>query len=225
MRIDIISAVPDLLESPLQNSIMKRAQENKLVEFHVHDLHDYGQGKYRQIDDMVYGGGGGMVLMCEPISNLIEKLTSERDYDQIIFLTPDGKVFNQSLANSLSLGTNLIFLCGHYKGVDERIREKYITLELSIGDFVLTGGEIPACAIIDSIVRLIPGAISDEQSALSDSFQDDLLSPPVYTRPSNWKDMQVPYVLTSGNFKLIDEWRHNKAIERTQSRRPDLLKD
>lgn len=223
MRIDIISAVPDLLKSPLEHSIIKRARKNELVEIHLHDLHDYGKGKYRQIDDAPFGGEAGMVLMCEPISQLIEKLQNERAYDEVIFLTPDGVVYEQKHANSLSLSKNLILLCGHYKGIDERIREKYITKEISLGDFVLTGGEIAACALIDSIVRLIPGVISDEQSALSDSFQDSLLSPPVYTRPSNWEGMQVPDVLLSGNFKNIDDWKLEQAIERTKQRRPDLL--
>ena len=224
MRIDVISAVPALLDSPLNNSIIKRAQDNGHVEIIVHDLHDYGKGKYRQVDDSPYGGGAGMVLTCEPIAQVIEKLKSERNYDQIIFMTPDAPLFNQPEANKLSLVDNLIILCGHYKGVDERIRETYITQEISIGDFVLTGGEIPACVVIDSIVRLIPGVISDEQSALSDSFQDDLLSPPVYSRPSNWNNQEVPSVLLSGNFKNIDAWRHEKALERTKERRPELLK-
>lgn len=224
MRIDVISAVPALLNSPLNNSIIKRAQDNGHVEIIVHDLHDYGKGKYRQVDDSPYGGGAGMVLTCEPIAQVIERLKSERNYDQIIFMTPDAPLFNQPEANKLSLVDNLIILCGHYKGVDERIRETYITQEISIGDFVLTGGEIPACVVIDSIVRLIPGVISDEQSALSDSFQDDLLSPPVYSRPSNWNNQEVPSVLLSGNFKNIDAWRHEKALERTKERRPELLK-
>ncbi|MGB0403934.1 MAG: tRNA (guanosine(37)-N1)-methyltransferase TrmD [Salibacteraceae bacterium] len=224
MRIDVISAVPALLDSSLNNSIIKRAQDNGHAEIVIHDLHDYGKGKYRQIDDTQYGGGAGMVLSCEPISKVIEKLQAERSYDQVIFMTPDAPVFSQSMANQLSLIDNIIILCGHYKGIDERIRETYITQEISIGDFVLTGGEIPACVVIDSVVRLIPGVISDEQSALSDSFQDDLLSPPVYTRPSNWNNQEVPSVLLSGNFKNIDAWRHEKSVERTQERRPDLLK-
>ena len=224
MRIDIISAVPALLDSPLNNSIIKRAQDEQKVEIHVHDLHQYGKGKYRQIDDYQYGGGAGMVLMCEPIANIMDKLQGEREYDEVIFMTPDAKTFEQKDANELSLQQNLLILCGHYKGVDERIRERYITREISIGDFVLTGGEIPACVLIDSIVRLIPGVISDEQSALSDSFQDDLLSPPVYTRPSNWQGKEVPAVLLSGNFKHIDDWRQQEALKRTQERKPNLLK-
>jgi|TARA_B110000238_G_C16112127_1_gene433173 tRNA (guanine37-N1)-methyltransferase len=225
MRIDIISAVPDLLFSPLNTSIIKRAQDRKKVEIIIHDLHDYGKGKYRQIDDTCYGGGAGMVLNAEPIAQIIEKLLSERKYDDVIFMTPDTTIFDQAQANKMSSLSNLIFLCGHYKGIDERIRETYITREISIGDFVLTGGEIPACAVIDSIVRLIPGVISDEQSALSDSFQDGILSAPVYTRPSDWRGKKVPKVLLSGNFKKIDEWRQSQAEERTQEKRPDLLTD
>jgi len=225
MRIDIISAVPELLHSPLNTSILKRAQNNNKIKIITHNLHDYGKGKYKQIDDTCYGGGAGMVLNCEPIAQLIDILLSERDYDDVIFMTPDATVFNQPMANKMSFSKNLIFLCGHYKGIDERIRELYITREISIGDFVLTGGEIPACAVIDSIVRLIPGVISDEQSALNDSFQDGLLSPPVYTRPSDWRGNKVPEVLLSGNFKKIDEWRQNQAEQRTQQRRPDLLKE
>jgi tRNA (guanine37-N1)-methyltransferase len=223
MRIDILSAVPELLQSPLHHSILKRAQENQLVEIHIHDLHDYGKGKYRQIDDYPYGGAAGMVLMCEPIAQCLDMLMNERKYDEVIFPTPDAPVFRQSNANQLSMSKNLIFICGHYKGIDERIREKYVTLELSLGDFVLTGGEIATCAITDSIVRLIPGAISDEQSALSDSFQDNLLSPPVYTRPANWRDMEVPEVLLSGHFQRIDEWNQQQSLRRTEERRPDLL--
>lgn len=225
MHIDIISAVPELLNSPLNTSILKRAQDNNKVVINIHNLHDYGKGKYKQVDDTCYGGGAGMVLNCEPIAQIMDKLMAERAYDDVIFMTPDATVFNQSLANSMSSAKNLIFLCGHYKGIDERIRALYITKEISIGDFVLTGGEIPACAVIDSIVRLIPGVISDEQSALNDSFQDGLLSPPVYTRPSEWRGIKVPDVLLSGNFKKIDEWRQSQAEQRTQERRPDLLKE
>lgn len=224
MRIDIISAVPQLLESPLNNSILKRAQDKSIVEIHVHDLREFGKGNYRQIDDYQFGGGAGMVLMPEPLGNLIDKLCTQTQYDEIIFMTPDGETLNQDTSNHLSLKKNFLFICGHYKGIDERIREKYVTKEISIGDYVLTGGELPACIVIDSVVRLIPGVLGDETSALSDSFQDQLLSPPVYTRPQEWNGMLVPEVLTSGNFKKIDEWRSDMAKKRTSERRPDLLK-
>ena len=223
MRIDIISAVPALLESPLSHSILKRAQNKGSVSLHVHDLREYGKGNYRQIDDTQYGGGAGMVIMPEPLAKMIDKLSESRTYDEIIFLTPDGETLKQNISNELSLTQNLLLVCGHYKGIDERIRQKYITKEISIGDYVLTGGELPACILIDSIVRLIPGVINDETSALSDSFQDGLLSPPAYTRPQNWRGMEVPEVLTSGNFKQIENWRTDQAQERTKSRRPDLL--
>lgn len=223
MRIDIISAAPDLLESPFQHSIIKRAQDNNLAEIYIHNLREYGLGNYRQIDDTQFGGGAGMVLMIEPIANCIENLLKERDYDEIIYMTPDAKTLNQSTANQLSLQTNLLILTGHYKGIDHRIREKYITKEISIGDYVLTGGELAAAVLVDAVVRLIPGVIGDEQSALTDSFQDNLLSPPVYTRPADYKGMKVPDVLLSGNFKKIDEWRSEKAFERTKEIRPDLL--
>ena len=225
MRIDIISAAPDLLNSPFNHSILKRAQEKELAKIVVHDLRTYGLGNYKQIDDTQFGGGAGMVLMIEPIANCIEKLLSERTYDEVIYMTPDAKTLNQKTANSLSLEKNIIILTGHYKGVDQRIRDKYITKEISIGDYVLTGGELAAAVLVDAIVRLIPGVIGDEQSALTDSFQDDLLSPPVYTRPSEFDGMKVPDVLLSGNFKKIDEWRTEKAYERTKEIRPDLLKD
>jgi len=223
MRIDIISAAPDLLESPFQHSIIKRAQDNNLAEIYIHNLREYGLGNYRQIDDTQFGGGAGMVLMIEPIANCIENLLKERDYDEIIYMTPDAKTLNQSTANQLSLQTNLLILTGHYKGIDHRIREKYITKEISIGDYVLTGGELAAAVLVDAVVRLIPGVIGDEQSALTDSFQDNLLSPPVYTRPADFQGMKVPDVLLSGNFKKIDEWRSEKAFERTKEIRPDLL--
>ncbi|MDE0771519.1 MAG: tRNA (guanosine(37)-N1)-methyltransferase TrmD [Salibacteraceae bacterium] len=223
MRIDIISVVPALLESPLSNSILKRAQEKGLATLQVHDLREYGKGNYRQIDDAQYGGGAGMVIMPEPLAKMIDALSENVNYDEIIFLTPDGETLQQDTSNQLSLKKNLLLVCGHYKGIDERIRQKYVTKEISIGDYVLTGGELPACILIDSIVRLIPGVLNDETSALSDSFQDGLLSPPVYTRPQNWRDMGVPEVLTSGNFKKIEEWRSNEAQKRTKSRRPDLL--
>lgn len=225
MRIDIISAAPELLNSPFNHSILKRAQEKELAKIIVHDLRTYGLGNYKQIDDTQFGGGAGMVLMIEPIANCIEKLLSERTYDEVIYMTPDAKTLNQKTANSLSLEKNIIILTGHYKGVDQRIRDKYITKEISIGDYVLTGGELAAAVLVDAIVRLIPGVIGDEQSALTDSFQDDLLSPPVYTRPSEFDGMKVPDVLLSGNFKKIDEWRSEKAYERTKEIRPDLLKD
>jgi len=224
LRIDIISAVPELLKSPLMNSIPARAQEKGKLELHIHNLHDYGIGKYRQIDDYPFGGGAGMVLKPEPLAQIIEKLLSEREYDEIIFTSPDGKPFTQSSANQLSLKGNLMFLCGHYKGIDHRIREQYVTMELSLGDFVLTGGEIAVCAMVDAIVRLIPGVIGNEESALSDSFQDDLLAPPVFTRPENFNGKLVPDVLLSGNHKKIEEWRMEQAIQRTQELRPDLIK-
>ncbi len=225
MRIDIISAAPNLLESPFNHSIIKRAKEKGLVEIIIHDLRTYGLGNYRQIDDSQFGGGAGMVLMIEPISKCIEKLTSERFYDEIIYMTPDAKTLNQSTSNTLSLQENILILTGHYKGVDQRVRDKYITKEISIGDYVLTGGELAAAVLVDSIVRLIPGVIGDETSALTDSFQDNLLSPPVYTRPSDYEGMKVPDVLLSGNFPKIEQWRSDKAYERTQKIRPDLLNE
>lgn len=225
MRIDIISAVPKLLESPFNHSIIKRAKENGFLEIKIHDLRDYGLGNYKQIDDTQFGGGAGMVLMIEPITNCIQKLQSERKYDEVIYMTPDAKTLNQTTANTLSLRENILILTGHYKGIDQRIRDKYITKEISIGDYVLTGGELAAAVLVDSIVRLIPGVIGDEQSALTDSFQDNLLSPPVYTRPAEFEGMKVPDILLSGNFPKIDEWRTEKAYERTKEIRPDLLKD
>ena len=223
MRIDIISASPQLLDSPFSHSIIKRAQKKGLVEIVIHDLRDYGLGNYKQIDDSPFGGGAGMVLMIEPIANCIDKLKSECNYDEIIYVTPDAPTLNQKTVNTLSLDQNLLILTGHYKGVDQRIRDIYITKEISIGDYVLTGGELPAAILVDAIVRLIPGVIGDEQSALTDSFQDNLLSPPVYTRPADYKGSKVPDVLLSGNFKKIDEWHEEKAIEKTKSTRPDLL--
>ncbi|MGB2226195.1 MAG: tRNA (guanosine(37)-N1)-methyltransferase TrmD [Polaribacter sp.] len=223
MRIDIISASPQLLDSPFNHSIIKRAQKKGLVDIVIHDLRDYGLGNYKQIDDSPFGGGAGMVLMIEPIANCIDQLKSERDYDEIIYVTPDAPTLNQKTVNTLSLEKNLLILTGHYKGVDQRIRDIYMTKEISIGDYVLTGGELPAAILVDAIVRLIPGVIGDEQSALTDSFQDNLLSPPVYTRPADYKGSKVPEVLLSGNFKKIDEWREEKALEKTKSTRPDLL--
>ena len=223
MRIDIITVAPELLESPFNHSIVQRAKDKGLAEIHLHNLHDFGLGNYRQIDDYQFGGGAGMVLMIEPISKCIEKLLSERTYDEIIYMTPDAKTLTQSVSNSLSLKENILILTGHYKGVDQRIRDKYVTLEISIGDYVLTGGELAAAVLCDSIVRLIPGVLGDETSALTDSFQDNLLSPPVYTRPAEYDGMKVPEILLSGNFPKIEEWRSDKAYERTQQIRPDLL--
>jgi tRNA (guanine37-N1)-methyltransferase len=223
MRIDIISVAPDLLESPFNHSIIKRAKEKGLAKIIVHDLRAYGLGNYKQIDDTQFGGGAGMVMMIEPIANCIRKLQAERVYDEVIYMTPDAKTLNQSVANTLSLKENILILTGHYKGVDHRIRALFITKEISIGDYVLTGGELAAAVLVDAVVRLIPGVIGDEQSALTDSFQDNLLSPPVYTRPSDFEGTKVPEVLLSGNFPKIDDWRSEKAYERTQQIRPDLL--
>ena len=223
MRIDIISVIPELLESPFSHSIVKRAREKGIVEIQVHQLRDYTPYKHKQVDDYPFGGGAGMVLMPLPLANCIESLTKERVYDEIIFVTPDGVTHNQALANRLSTLTNILVICGHYKGIDQRIREKYVTLEISIGDYVLSGGELAAAVLCDSIVRLIPGSIGDETSALSDSFQDNLLAPPVYTRPADFEGMKVPEVLLSGHQRKIDEWRHEQSLERTKIRRPDLL--
>ncbi len=225
MRIDIISAVPALLESPFQHSILKRAREAGLLEVVVHDLRAYGLGRHQQIDDYQFGGGAGMVMMAEPIANCIDDLKKERDYDEVIYLTPDGQLFDQKLANRLSLRGNLLLLCGHYKGVDERIREHYITLEISIGDYVLSGGELAAAVLVDAVGRLLPGVLNDETSALFDSFQDDLLAPPVYTRPAEFRGWAVPEILLSGNFAKIEDWRYEQALHRTRMRRPDLLED
>ncbi|MEM6319881.1 MAG: tRNA (guanosine(37)-N1)-methyltransferase TrmD [Bacteroidota bacterium] len=225
MRIDIVSVQPDLLKSPLDHSIMKRAQEKGLLEIVIHDLRAFGLGKNRQVDDYQYGGGAGMVMMCEPIANCFDQLIAERTYEEIIYLTPDGQRLTQSISNRLSLENNLLLLCGHYKGVDERIREKYITMDISIGDFVLSGGELPAAVLVDSIGRLIPGVLNDETSALFDSFQDDLLAPPVYTRPADFRGQKVPDVLLSGHSKKIDEWREAQSFQRTKERRPDLLEE
>jgi len=223
MRIDIITVLPDLLKSPFEASIMKRAQEKGLVEVYFHNLRDYGLGNYKQVDDYQYGGGAGMVMMIEPIDECISKLKAERDYDEIIYLTPDGKTLNQGIANEFSLKKNIIMLCGHYKGVDQRVRDLFVTSEISIGDYVLSGGELAAAVLADSIVRLIPGVLNDETSALSDSFQDGLLAPEVYTRPAEYKGLKVPDILLSGDFPKIEEWRHQNAVERTKSRRPDLF--
>lgn len=223
MRIDIITVAPELLESPFNHSIIQRAKDKGLAEIYLHDLREFGLGKYRRLDDYQFGGGAGMVLMIEPIAKCIEKLRSERSYDEIIYMTPDAKTLTQSVSNTLSLKENILILTGHYKGVDQRVRDKYVTLEISIGDYVLTGGELAAAVLCDSIVRLIPGVLGDETSALTDSFQDNLLSPPVYTRPAEYDGMKVPDILLSGNFPKIEEWRSEKAYERTQKIRPDLL--
>lgn len=224
MRIDIITAVPDLLDSLLGHSIVKRAVEKKLFELQIHSLRDEGLGKYRQIDDYPYGGAAGMVLMAEPLDRMLTKLSEQRTYDAIIYLTPDGELWTQNAANQFSLKGNIIMICGHYKGIDQRIRDLWVTHEISIGDFVLSGGEIAAAVLTDSIVRLLPGVLGDMESALSDSFQDSLLAPPVYTRPSEFKGLRVPEVLMSGNFKAIETWNEEEAIKRTKERRPDLLK-
>lgn len=225
MRIDIITVSPGLLESPFQHSILKRAIDKGLVEVHFHDLRNYAINKYGKIDDYQFGGGAGMVLMIEPIDKCISELQSQRIYDEIIYMTPDAPVLNQATANNLSLKQNLIILTGHYKGVDQRVRDQFITNEISIGDYVLSGGELAAAVVCDAVIRLIPGVIGDETSALTDSFQDNLLSPPVYTRPATYNGMKVPDVLLSGNFPKIDEWRSQKAIEHTKNIRPDLLED
>ena len=222
MRIDILTVVPELLESPLSHSIVKRAREKGLVEINVINLRDFTADKYKTVDDYAYGGGAGMVIMIEPVFRAIEKLKSEREYDEIIYTTPEGEKFNQKSANLLSLKNNLLIIAGHYKGVDQRIRDHLITMEISIGDFVLSGGELPAAIITDAIVRLIPGAMSDEQSALSDSFQDDLLAPPVYTRPADFKGWKVPDILLSGHSAEIEKWRHEQSIRKTRELRPDL---
>lgn len=225
LRIDLIAAVPDIFQSPLDSSILKRAQEKELVSIHVHNLHDYAKDTYRHIDDTPFGGGAGMILQCEPIFECIEKLMSERTYDDIIYTSPDGEVFNQDIANELSLKGNIIILAGHYKGIDQRVRDYLITRELSIGDVVLSGGELPALMITDAIVRLIPGVLGDAESSLSDAFMNDgLLDCPHYTRPAVFRDMEVPEVLRSGNHALIEQWRKNQSIEKTKKLRPDLYK-
>jgi len=223
MRIDIISVVPELLKSPFEASILKRAQEAHLVEVHIHNLRDYTSNNYKQVDDYPYGGGAGMVLMIEPIDKCISALKSERDYDAVVYMTPDGKTLDQPMANKLSLLKNIIVLCGHYKGVDQRVRDLFVTHEVSIGDYVLSGGELAAAVLCDSLIRLIPGVLGNETSALTDSFQDKLLAPPVYTRPADYKGHKVPDILTSGNTPKIDSWREDQALKRTQKLRPDLL--
>ena len=224
MRIDILSVVPELLESPLGHSIVGRAIKKGLVEIHVHNLRKYGIGPRRNVDDYSYGGDAGMVMMVEPVFRMIEELRSERDYDEVIYMSPDGKLLDQAIANELSLKGNIIILCGHYKGIDHRIREHLVTREISVGDYVVSGGEIPAALLADAIIRLIPGALTDETSALSDSFQDGLVSPPVYTRPASFNGWDVPEVLLSGNPKLIRAWQDEQAVQRTKERRPNLLK-
>ena len=225
MRIDIITCQPELLESPFQHSIVKRSQQKGLVEIHLHQLRDYAINEYGQIDDYAFGGGAGMVMRIEPIAACIEKLKAERDYQAVLYMTPDGKRFDQKTANRLSLFENIIILCGHYKGIDERARKLFVTHEISIGDYVLSGGELAAAVVADALIRLIPGVLNDETSALTDSFQDNLLAPPVYTRPEEYRGLKVPDVLLSGNHSKIDQWRQDQAIERTKTRRPDLLKD
>jgi tRNA (guanine37-N1)-methyltransferase len=225
MHIDIISVVPDLLTGPFSHSILKRAEEKGIASVKVHNLRDYATGKQKQVDDYAFGGGAGMVMQIEPIARCIEALKKTRTYDEIIYMTPDGKTFNQPMANALSLNQNLLILCGHYKGVDERVRELFITKEISIGDFVLSGGELAAAVVADAIIRLIPGVLNDETSALTDSFQDGLLAPPVYTRPAEYAGIKVPDVLLSGHEAKINEWRFEASVRRTQERRPDLLSD
>ena len=223
MRIDIITVLPELLESPFNASILKRAIDKGLVEVHMHNLRDYTDKSYNQVDDYQYGGGAGMVLMIEPIDKCISALKSERNYDEVIYMTPDGKTLDQKMANSLSLLKNVIVLCGHYKGVDQRVRDRFITKEISIGDYVLSGGELGAAVLCDSIIRLIPGVLNNETSALTDTFQDNLLAPPVYTRPADYKGMKVPEVLLKGDFPKIEKWREDQAQARTEKLRPDLL--
>jgi len=225
MRIDIITVLPELLKSPFEASILKRAIEKGLVEVQMHNLRDYTDLSYNQVDDYQFGGGAGMVLMIEPIDRCISHLKSERDYDEVIYMTPDGETLNQKIANSISLKGNIIILCGHYKGVDQRVRDAFITNEISVGDYVLSGGELAAAILCDSVIRLIPGVLSNETSALTDTFQDNLLAPPIYTRPSEYKGMKVPDILLSGNFPKIEEWRENQAYERTKTLRPDLFKE
>ena len=224
MRIDILTVLPQLLESPFSASIMQRAQDKGHVEIHVHNIRDYSTNKHKNVDDYQYGGGAGMVMSIEPIAAVIEKLKSERNYDEIIYMTPDGELFEQAACNQLSLSKNLMILCGHYKGVDERVRAHYITKEISIGSYVLSGGELAAAVVVDAVVRLIPGVLNDETSALTDSFQDNLLSPPVYTRPPEFNGLKVPEIILSGDFAKIEAWREEEALKRTQERRPDLLK-
>ena len=224
MHISIITLLPELLQSPLNHSIIKRSKERNLLDIKIIDLRDFGLGPHKQLDDYQFGGGAGMVMMIEPLVKCIESLMAENSFDEIIYLTPDGELFSQAMANQLSLKSNLLLICGHYKGIDQRIRDRWITREISIGNYVLSGGELAACVLVDSIGRLIPGVLNDESSALTDSFQDNLLSPPVYTRPAEFRDMKVPDVLLSGHQAKIDEWRYEQSVQRTRERRPDLLK-
>jgi len=225
MRIDIITVLPQLLESPLSHSIMKRAQDKGLLEVNLHNLRQWAVNEYGQVDDYQYGGGAGMVMMCEPLANAIDQLQKDRHYDEIIYLTPDGETLNQKIANQLSLKNNLLFICGHYKGIDQRIRDHYVTKEISIGDYVLSGGELAAAVLVDAIGRLLPGVLNDETSALTDSFQDNLLAPPVYTRPADFRGWKVPDILLSGDLKKVEAWRYEEAVKRTEMRRPDLMRD
>ncbi|MGB7843908.1 MAG: tRNA (guanosine(37)-N1)-methyltransferase TrmD [Salinimicrobium sp.] len=225
MRIDIITVVPEILKSPFEASILKRAIEKGLVEIHLHNLRDYVTDSYKQVDDYQFGGGAGMVMMIEPIDKCISALKAKRDYEEVIYMTPDGEQLKQGIANQLSLKENIIILCGHYKGVDHRVREHFITREISVGDYVLSGGELGAAVLCDSVIRLLPGVLGNETSALTDSFQDNLLAPPIYTRPAEYKGWKVPDILTSGNFPKIEEWREQKAYDRTKMLRPDLLED
>lgn len=225
MHIDIITVLPELLESPFAHSIMKRAQDKGILKVEVHQLRKWAVNAYGQVDDYQYGGGAGMVMMCEPLAKAIEELSANKKYDEIIYLTPDGAVANQKMINQLSLYNNLLMICGHYKGIDQRIRDHYVTKEISIGDYVLSGGELPAAILVDAIGRILPGVLNDETSALFDSFQDDLLAPPVYTRPADFKGWKIPEILLSGDPKKIDDWRHDMSVQRTQERRPDLNKE
>ena len=225
MRIDIITVLPELLKSPFEASILKRAIEKGLVEVHLHNLRDYTTGNYKQVDDYQFGGGAGMVMMIEPIDKCISQLKAERKYDEVIYMTPDGNTLNQGMANEISMKKNIIVLCGHYKGVDQRVRDMFVTREISIGDYVLSGGELAAAILCDAVIRLLPGVLNDETSALTDTFQDNLLAPPVYTRPAEYKGMEVPKILLSGNFPKIEKWREQQALERTRQRRPDLLEN
>jgi len=223
VRIDIVTLLPELIRSPFEASILKRAQTKGLVEVHLHDLREFGSGKHKQVDDYAFGGGAGMVIKAEPLFECIEGLLAERDYDAVVYTSPDGQTLDQPMANRMSSFNNLLLVCGHYKGIDQRVRDRLITHEISIGDYVLSGGELAAAVIADALIRLIPGVLNDETSALTDSFQDNLLAPPVYTRPAEFRGMKVPEVLTSGNFALIDQWRSEQALSRTRERRPDLL--
>lgn len=225
MRVDILTVVPDLLVSPFSHSILKRAKEKGVAEIHIHNIRDFATNKYKSVDDYAFGGGAGMVMMMEPIVLCIEKLQSERKYDEIIYMSPDGKLLDQKMANSLSLLKNIIILCGHYKGIDERLRTHFITKEISVGNYVLSGGELAAAVLVDTVIRLLPGVLNDETSALSDSFQDNLIAPPVYTRPADFRGMKVPDILMSGNTREIDKWRHEQSVERTKQRRPDMLRE